>query len=280
MAMVTPKGPLTFVRRALLYTVLSLIAATTLFPFVLMVLTSLRTGGAIITQLDQLIPREITFQNYVDVWKDDRFDIYFRNTVLITVAAIIGNTIFDAMVAYALSRKAFRGRRLILIVILTSMMIPIHVQLIPIFILMKRLRLYDTLWALILPELVQGFGIFLMKQYFDGLPRELDEAAIIDGASDWQIFWRVLMPLARPALAVLAINTALSSWNAFILPLILTSSPGTRTLALGLALYQTQYGIDYVHSMAAASISSLPLLVLFLMFQRHIIAGLTKGAVK
>jgi len=160
------------------------------------------------------------------------------------------------------------------------MMIPIHVQLIPIFILMNKLKLYDTLWALILPELVQGFGIFLMKQYFDGLPRELDEAALIDGASDWQIFWRVLMPLARPALAVLAINTALSSWNAFILPLILTASPETRTLSLGLALYQTQYGIDYVHSMAAASISSLPLLALFLVFQRHIIAGLTKGAVK
>ncbi len=278
--MVRPKGPLVRLRRALLYVVLSAIALTTLFPFALMILTSLRTGGAIITTLDQLIPREITFQNYVDVWRDDRFDLYFRNTVLITAAAIVGNTIFDAMVAYALSRKAFRGRQLILIVILISMMIPIHVQLIPIFILMNKLKLYDTLWALILPELVQGFGIFLMKQYFDGLPRELDEAALIDGASDWQIFWRVLMPLARPALAVLAINTALSSWNAFILPLILTASPETRTLSLGLALYQTQYGIDYVHSMAAASISSLPLLALFLVFQRHIIAGLTKGAVK
>lgn len=274
------KSSLSWLQRSIFYLVLSVIAATTIFPFFLMVMTSLKSGGALITQLSQLIPHEITFQNYVDVWKDDNFGLYFLNTLIITVAAVIGNVILDSMVAYALSRKNFTGRHLILGIIVSSMMIPVQVQLIPIFILMHTLHLYDTLWALILPGIVQGFGIFLMKQYFDGLPHVLDEAALIDGASDWQIFWKVLMPLAKPALAVLVINTSLTSWNAFLLPLILTASKHTRTLALGLALYQSQYGIDYVHSMAAASISSLPILTVFLIFQRNIIAGLTRGAIK
>lgn len=280
MSVVREKSGISRLRRFILYFVLSLIAATTIFPFFLMVMTSLKSGGALITQLSQLIPHEITPQNYIDVWKDDEFGLYFLNTLLITVATVLGNIILDSMVAYALSRKNFIGRHLILGIIVSSMMIPVQVLLIPIFVLMHRLHLYDTLWALILPGIVQGFGIFLMKQYFDGLPHALDEAALIDGASDWQIFWRVLMPLAKPALAVLVINTSLTSWNAFLLPLILTASKHTRTLALGLALYQSQYGIDYVHSMAAASISSLPILAIFLIFQRNIIAGLTRGAVK
>ena len=280
MSVVRRKSGISRLRRCILYFVLSLIAAITIFPFLLMVMTSLKSGGALITQLSQLIPHEITFQNYVDVWEDDNFGLYFFNTFIITVATVVGNIILDSMVAYALSRKNFTGRHLILKIIVSSMMIPVQVQLIPIFVLMHRLHLYDTLWALILPGMVQGFGIFLMKQYFDGLPHALDEAALIDGASDWQIFWKVLMPLAKPALAVLVINTSLTSWNAFLLPLILTASKRNRTLALGLALYQSQYGIDYVHSMAAASISSLPILAIFLIFQRNIIAGLTRGAVK
>ena len=280
MSAVTKKGGISRLRRFILYFVLSLIAATTIFPFFLMLITSLKSGGAVITQLSQLIPHEITVQNYIDVWKDDNFGLYFLNTLIITVAVVIGNVVLDSMVAYALSRKNFIGRHLILGIIVGSMMIPVQVMLIPIFVLMHALHLYDTLWALILPGLVQGFGIFLMKQYFDGLPHALDEAALIDGASDWQIFWKVLMPLAKPALAVLVINTSLTSWNAFLFPLILTASKHTRTLALGLALYQSQYGIDYVHSMAAASISALPILAIFLVFQRNIIAGLTRGAVK
>ncbi len=280
MSAVTNKGGMSRLRRFTLYLILSLIAATTIFPFFLMVMTSLKSGGALITQLSQLIPHEITFQNYIDVWKDDDFGLYFLNTLIITVVAVVGNVILDSMVAYALSRKNFIGRHIILGVIISSMMIPVQVLLIPIFVLMHSLHLYDTLWALILPGIVQGFGIFLMKQYFDGLPHVLDEAAIIDGASDWQIFWKIIMPLAKPALAVLVINTSLTSWNAFLLPLILTASKHTRTLALGLALYQSQYGIDYVHSMAAAGISSLPILAIFLIFQRNIIAGLTRGAIK
>lgn len=160
MSVVREKSGISRLRRFILYFVLSLIAATTIFPFFLMVMTSLKSGGALITQLSQLIPHEITPQNYIDVWKDDEFGLYFLNTLLITVATVLGNIVLDSMVAYALSRKNFIGRHLILGIIVSSMMIPVQVLLIPIFVLMHRLHLYDTLWALILPGIVQGFGIF------------------------------------------------------------------------------------------------------------------------
>ena len=197
-----------------------------------------------------------------------------------TVLVVAGNILFDSMVAYALLCKKFRGAGLILGLILARMMIPVQVLMIPIFVLIQRIGLYDTLGALILPSLVEGFGIFLMKQYFDGIPMSLDEAARIDGASDFQIYWRILMPLSRPALAVVIINTALGVWNEFLMPLILTASADNRTLTLGLALYSGRFGVDYVHQMAAASLSAIPIVILFLIFQRQIIAGLTRGAIK
>lgn len=268
------------VTRFFLYLILILVAVSTLFPFLLMFSTSLRTGGGLVTQLGDLIPTDVTFQNYVDVWVADRFDRYFVNSTIVTVIVVLGNVLFDSMVAYVLSRKRFRGAGLVLGLILARMMVPSQVLMIPIYVLIQRIGLYDTLGALIIPSLVQGFGIFLMKQYFDGIPRSLDEAARVDGASDFQIFARVLMPLARPALAVVVINTALTSWNEFMMPLILTSSAKTRTLTLGLALYSGRFGVDYVHQMAAAALSAIPIVIVFLVFQRHIIAGLTRGALK
>lgn len=267
-------------RRSLLYAFLSFVAVLAIFPFVLMVLTSLKEGGAALTQISKLIPENPTIQNFIDVWVTDSFAIYFRNTAIVTGAVILGNIVFDSMVAYALSRHDFMGKRAMFLIIIARMMIPIQVLIIPLYELMHWLNLYDTLIALILPTLVQGFGVFLLKQYFDGIPRSLDEAAIMDGANDFQILWRVIMPLAKPAIAVLVINTALTSWNAFLLPLILTSSEGTRTLSLGLALYSNRFGVDFIHQMAASSISALPILAIFLVFQRQIISGLTKGAVK
>lgn len=266
--------------RGALYVTLAAVAASTLFPFALMISTSLRTGGALVNQLHDLVPETLTLQNYRDVWVEDRFDRYFLNSALVTGVVLAANVLLDSMVAYALSRKRFRGAGVVLVLILARMMVPVHVLMIPIYVLIRSLGLYDTLSALMLPSLVEGFGIFLMKQYFDGLPRSLDEAARVDGAGDFQILFRVLLPLARPALAVLLINTALASWNQFVLPLILTSSVERRTLTLGLALYRGRFGVDYVHQMAAASISALPIVALFLAFQRHIISGLMRGAIK
>jgi len=275
-----------YICRILLYIVLITLLTITVFPFLIMLVTSFKQDGNI-ASLSDMLPsiRQFTLstsliQNYIDVWRSGKFGLYFWNTAIVTIIVVIGNIIFDTMVAYILSRKKFYGKRMVFLLILGRMMIPVQVLIIPIFVLIKELNLYDTLLALILPNLVQGFGIFLMKQYLDGIPKSLDEAAVIDGASDYQILRYVLFPIAKPAIAVLIINTALTTWNIFLLPLILTQSVDKRVLGLGLALYKSQFGVDYVHSMAASTIAVLPILVLFLFFQNYIISGLTKGAVK
>ncbi len=267
-------------KRFIVHFLLILILVSTLFPLYVMVATSLRESGNILPSIKSLIPRHITFRNYVDVWKSGNFHRYFLNSVIVTVSVTVLNVIFDSMVGYALSRKPFPGSNLILFIIIGRMMIPAQVLIIPIFILIKKLHMYNTYWALILPIAVQGFGIFLMKQYFDGLPKELDEAAKMDGAGDFTILFRVLLPISTPALSVLIINTFLTTWNAFLYPLILTNTDNMRTLPIGVAYFNTLQGIDYVHLMAGSTITVLPVIAIFLAFQKKIISGLTQGAIK
>jgi len=287
---ITEKNSVYYLNRLALYTILIGLFLATVLPFLIMIILSFKNSDIINSPKD-LLPTinelkhifsnpKILLKNYVEVWQAGNFKIYFLNTFLITIFVVVGNIIFDTMAAYILSRKQFFGKKLIFFLIISRMMIPVQILIIPIFILIKQLSLYDTLLALALPNIIQGFGIFLMKQYFDGIPRALDEAAIIDGASDLQILRYILFPIAKPALAVLIINTALSTWNAFLLPLILTQSEAKRVLGLGLALYKSQFNVDYVHSMAASTLAVLPILLLFLFFQNYIISGLTKGAVK
>ncbi len=262
------------------YTLLIFILTTTLFPLYIMFATSVKPEGNILPTWDSLIPKRATFRNYVDVWKSANFDRYFLNSVIVTLSVTILNIVLDSMVAYALSRKGFKGSNLILMIIIATMMIPAQVLMIPLFILIKRIGFYNTYWALILPFSVQGFGIFLMKQYFDGLPKSLDEAAMIDGAGDFKILFKVLFPISRPAIAVLGINTFLTTWNSFVYPLIFTNTDNMRTLPIGIAYFNTIHGIDYVHLMAGSSIATIPVIAVFLAFQKQIISGLTRGAVK
>ncbi len=262
------------------YTLLIFILTTTLFPLYIMFATSVKPEGNILPTWDSLIPQRATFRNYVDVWKSANFDRYFLNSVIVTLSVTILNIVLDSMVAYALSRKGFKGSNLILMIIIATMMIPAQVLMIPLFILIKRIGFYNTYWALILPFSVQGFGIFLMKQYFDGLPKSLDEAAMIDGAGDFKILFKVLFPISRPAIAVLGINTFLTTWNSFVYPLIFTNTDNMRTLPIGIAYFNTIHGIDYVHLMAGSSIATIPVIAVFLAFQKQIISGLTRGAVK
>jgi len=267
-------------RQTIAYSLLIFLLVTTLFPLYIMISTSLKPEGNILPSWDTLIPKEVTLKNYVDVWMSANFNRYFLNSVIVTVAVTILNIILDSIVAYALSRKDFKGANLILLLILATMMIPAQVLMIPLFILIKKLAMYNTYWALILPFAVQGFGIFLMKQYFDGLPKSLDEAARIDGGGDFTILFRVLFPISRPAIAVLGINTFLTTWNSFLYPLIFTNTDDMRTLPIGIAYFNTLHGIDYVHLMAGSSIATIPVIVVFLAFQKQIISGLVRGAVK
>lgn len=256
------------------------LVSLTMLPLYLMFATSLKSEGTILATLNEVIPRDLTLQNYIDVFKSGPFARYIFNSLFVAVCVTGGNLFFCSLAGYAFARKDFRGKQALFFIVLGSMMIPSQVAIVPLFILMKYLGWFNTYKALIIPGLAGPFGIFLMTQYFKHIPRSLDESALIDGATDFQIFWRILLPLAKPALAVLAILTFLGSWNDFLLPLLLTDTVDMRTLPVGLALYKGLHGVDWVHLMAGSSIAALPVILVFLFFQRYIISGLLKGAIK
>ena len=224
--------------------------------------------------------KTLTLDNYVDVLISGPFGRYFFNSIFITFCVVFGNIIFSSMVGYAFARKEFPFKKTLFMLVIGSLMVPTQVIMVPVFILIKNIGWLNTYWALTLPALLCPFNIFLMRQYISKLPVSLEEAARIDGSSDFGIFFRVVLPLARPALAVIGINAFMGSWNTFLYPFILTNTPEMRTLPVGLALYKSLQGVDWVHLMAGSSITALPVIIVFLIFQKNIIAGLTAGSTK
>ncbi|MCX5715957.1 MAG: carbohydrate ABC transporter permease [Candidatus Omnitrophica bacterium] len=224
--------------------------------------------------------KKFTLANYIDVFTSGNFRRYFFNSALIAALITIGNIFFCTIVGYAFARKDFAFKQSLFLLILASLIIPPQAFIVPIFVLMKSIGWLNTYWALIIPSLVQPFGIFLMKQYISRLPASLEDQARVDGAKERQIIFRIIFPLSTPALAIVAINTFMGAWNTFLFPFILTNTAEMRTLPVGLALFNTLQGADWVHLMAASSITAMPVILVFLAFQKHIIAGLTTGLVK
>lgn len=221
-----------------------------------------------------------TLWNFKKVWKQNDFARYMLNSSVISLCHVLGNLLFCTMVAYVFARKKFKGKEFLFALILSSMMIPVQVKIIPIFKLMQTLGWIDTFYALITPGLVSAFGIFFMRQYIEQLPFDLDQSAYVDGANDFQIFGKIILPLSSPALAVLAINTFISSWNDLYMPLILTSSNDMRTVQVGLATFNRMNQVAWPELMAASSIAGIPIIIVFLIFQKKIISGMVDGAIK
>ncbi len=267
-------------KRWLLFLCLMGLLIVSLFPLYLMFVTSFKPEGDLLTALYDLWPKKWTLKNYIDVWASGPFDRYFINSFVVSMAVTVGNLFLSLMVAYALARREFVGKKIVFATILLSIMIPAQMIMVPSFILMKHLGWLNSYWALIVPSLVLPFNVFLLKQYIEKLPISLEEAARIDGANTFQILFKVIMPLSAPALAVTGINTFLGSWNTFLYPFLLTNTSEMRTLPVGLALYKGLHGVDWVHLMAGSVISCAPVIIIFLIFQRLIIAGLTAGATK
>ncbi len=226
----------------------------------------------------RLILRRWTWNNYWDVLVSGPFGRYAANSIAIALAVTLGNLLFSAMVGYAFARRDFPFKKLAFFLIVGSIAIPPQILMVPVFILMKHIGWLNTYLALIVPNLVAPFNIFLMRQYISKLPLAVEEAARIDGASEFAIFTRVILPLSQPALAVVGINTFMGAWNTFLYPFLLTNTVEMRTLPVGLALYKSITGVDWVHLMAGSAITALPVIVVFLCFQRYIIEGLTRGS--
>jgi multiple sugar transport system permease protein len=227
-----------------------------------------------------LLSFEINLKAFSDIFTSVNMARYFLNSAVVGIAVTLGNILFCFMVGYAFSRYKFIGRNFWFFCVIFVLMIPAHIVIIPLYLLIRHFGMYDTYWALILPFLVNPIGIFLVKQYIDTLPSSMEEAARIDGAGEFRILFRVIMPLCKPALAVLAIQIFLTNWNTFLFPFILTSSEEVRTLPVALALYQGHQAIDWPHLMAGSALAVIPVLAVFLFFQKHIVSGITAGAVK
>ncbi|KAF2956133.1 carbohydrate ABC transporter permease [Marinitoga sp. 38H-ov] len=221
-----------------------------------------------------------TLMNFIIVWKENDFGRYMFNSLIIALAVVLGNIIFSTSVAYAFARREFFGKNVLFLIVLATMMIPPQITIIPIFIIMKNIGWINTYYSLIIPFLVTPFGIFLLKQYIEQLPIELEQAAYVDGANTFQILYYIIFPLSKPAIAVMSINTFITSWNDLFYPLVMTTSKDMRTVQVGLALFQKFNQVEWPILMAASSIIGIPVIIAFLIFQKHIISGITQGAVK
>jgi multiple sugar transport system permease protein len=247
------------------------------FPMLYMIALSFQQPGTFAISLKKL---GFTLQNYATVFRVNNFGWYFFNSTIVALITTAGNMLFCGMVGYGLSRGASKITRPIFISAVAMMMIPAHVLILPIFQMMLKFGWFDTYYALIVPSLITPLGIFLMKQYIDGLPRDLEDAARVDGAGELTIFFKVILPLCKPAMAVLAVQIFLTTWNAFLFPKILTNSNQMYTLPVGLALMQDPRSSEWPVTMAGSVIASMPVIIFFLIFQKRITEGITAGALK
>ena len=251
-----------------------------LVPFFWMVSTSLKAPGAVFDLPVEVWPKELHSENYQRVLTSVPFARWYLNSLIVALGLTFLNLTSGAMAGYAFARFRFRGQGALFLLSLATLMIPVHVLIIPLFILMRNLGWVDTYYALILPGLFDAFAIFLMRQHFLQLPRELEEAAIVDGATPWQVYWRIALPLAAPALATLGTFTFLAGWNSFLWPLIVTNSLEMRPLTVGLAVFQNQFSTEWTVLMAGLTLGTVPPILVFLLAQRYFIQGLTLGSLK
>jgi multiple sugar transport system permease protein len=214
-----------------------------------------------------------TFDAFAKVFQDGNIPLWTWNSFYTSAAITVITLVISALVAYALSRIDFKGKRLLMGVIVTSIIVPPPVLIIPLFYQMVALHLIDTSWAIILPQAIHPAMVFVLKKFFDQIPRELEEAAVMDGASRMRIFTQIILPLSRPILAAVAIFVFIGAWNNFLWPFIATNDNSLLTLPVGLQTIKSAYGIQYAQNMASALLAALPLIVVFLFFQRQIVKG-------
>jgi len=270
-----------FGARSLIYALLVVGSAMYSVPFFWMVTTSLKTMGDILRFPPVWIPIPPRLQNYLAVWDVLPFNRFLANTAVLTGLSTLGALLSCSVVAFGFARLRFRGRDFFFTLLLATMMLPSQVTLIPQFALFRWLGWLNSLKPLIVPAFFgNAFYIFLLRQFFLGLPRELDEAALIDGAGTFDIFWRVILPLAKPALSTVAIFSFIFNWNDFFRPLIYLTTPDKMTLAVGLQLLRGRHGGDYNILMAGSTLAILPVMVVFFFTQKTFVQGIALTGLK
>jgi multiple sugar transport system permease protein len=250
-------------------------------PFIWMVSTSFKIPIDVFNYPIEWIPRTFNWNNYSRVWNGSQpFDLYYYNSVKVTVITVLGTVIVSSAAAYGFSRVAFKGRDAVFFIFLATLMIPDQVTLVPRFIIFNYLGIYDTHGALILPGMFTAFGIFLLRQFYVGIPEDFSEAAKIEGAGHFQVWLRIIIPLSKPALVSLVILSFTGNWNEFVNPLVFLASKELYTVPIGLTNFIDESGTDYTLMMAAAVSSILPVIILFLAGQKWFIEGVVSSGVK
>jgi multiple sugar transport system permease protein len=266
--------------RLLIYAFLSVLALTILIPFVWMISNSLKESAEIYTWPPVLKPSRVQWNNYLTALTLVPFNRFFLNSLIVTAVITISSIILDSMAGYAFAKYSFKGNNVLFYVVLATLMLPVQSIIIPVYIMLRTFGWVDTYLALIIPNISNAFGIFLMRQFIQTIPDELMEAARIDGLGEFGIYKRIILPLCKPALATLAIFQIQYNWNDFFWPLIMTNSTNMKTVQLGLVYFTGQYFTQWNLLMAVVVTALLPIIVIFIFTQRYFIEGITLSGLK
>lgn len=264
------------------YALLVFFAFLWLFPFFIVILTSLKSQGDIISRGVFALPKKLVFKNFAKAWVTGQFSVFYRNSLLISIIKVPAGIFVASLAAYPLAKYDFRLRDSLFLFFLAGIAIPIHVTLLPLNLLLKQIGLLDSLAGLFFPYIAFGlpFQIMVCRGFFRGIPTELIDSARIDGCSNFKIYWKIILPLAKPAIAALFIIDFLATWNEFLMALIFIHSDKAKTIPLGLMLFQGQYASSYPLINAGVLLSILPVFIIYILLQRYFVSGITTGALK
>ncbi|WP_405196555.1 carbohydrate ABC transporter permease [Virgibacillus necropolis] len=248
-------------------------------PFIWMILSSLKTDKEVLSIPPTLFPQDPTFQHYIELFQNLNFDVYLVNTLIIVFFSMFG-LLFNTMAGYGFGKFQFRFKETWFIIVLITMMIPGQVTMIPTYLILNEMELTNTMAGIILPGLIAAFNIFLIRQFMVTIPDDLIEAAKLDGAGQFYIFFKLILPLSKPILAVQAILTFIAAWNSFLWPLIIANDQSLYTLSVGLALLQDENVTNYGLQMAGSAFMVIPIVIIFLIFQKYIVEGFNVSGIK
>lgn len=260
--------------------IMLLLLAIVIFPFLWLLLTSIKVDKDIIKYPPKLFESKYTFDHYIKVWDSIPLWSFFKNSIIFAGGSTLVAVLFDSMTGYAFARINFKGKNILFTLVLVTMMMPFQVIMTPLFVEIFKFGLLNTYLGLILPRATTAFGIFLMRSFFVSLPRDLEEAARIDGLSEYKIYWSIMLPLCKPALITLGIFNFMTNWNDLLYPLMLTSSTEMRTLSAGLAMFVGDRVIEYGPTLAAATLSILPLVIAYVCAQKYFVQGIATTGLK
>lgn len=266
--------------KIIIYALLIIGSIVMILPFAWMILTAFKTQGEALKVPPQIFPKVWRMDSFIVVWNTLPFLKFFFNTLLMVIIRCAGSIFFSALAAYAFARIEFPGRNFLFLIVLATMMVPSQVYILPQYLIVSKLGLLNTITALAIPGIVSTFGTFLLRQFFMGLPKDLEDAAVLDGCNEWQTFSRIMLPLTKSGLISVGIFTALFGWKDLMWPLIVNTSQDKMTLSSGLVTLMGQFTIDYPQLMAGSIFAIAPMVVIYLIFQKQFVEGIATQGVK